>query len=469
MHQWRITWLVLIAAWLGVSLGVVPIARADTPTADVEAARRLQHAVVTQAATRARLRVLGDAATCAEARFVAYRRSDVEPDLVDEWYVASQLWADAALIAAASRPPHAAALAPLLAPRAPIGWSLPGSRPAPSTNVPETRCHLDKGFTFLDRLWDPSTGGYYPRSDLTGTEIERDVRYADDNALTGLALLAAAGTTPAPALRSRYLHAARRAAQSLTAGGLWDDNFGGGFWWNSNKGDSPEGKPAQTNALAALFFARLHQATGVQADRDWALRTLRWLDATLYEPAWQLYRWSMHYADPVARGGGAVLSDRYFNYDQSLAIEAHLLAELLEGNRDHLRRAQAIGRALPPAFWNEERGGYNLEAGIQQVYTAYAAWTSLGHLALYDSDRDLRWLELARANADALTAALGEADGGYAYRYYRCVDRSAPGCENGRERWVEDRTRDTAAQAWMQHLQSAIGQRCGCPLTHQRR
>jgi hypothetical protein len=127
-----------------------------------------------------------------------------------------------------------------------------------------------------------------------------------------------------------------------------------------------------------------------------------------------------------------------------------------------VRRAQAIGRALPPAFWSQERGGYNLEAGIQQVYTTYAAWASLGHLALYESDRDPRWLDLARANADALTAALGESDGGYAYRYYRCVDRSAAGCESGQVLWVEDRTRDTAAQAWMQHLQTAIGQRCGC-------
>ncbi len=195
------------------------------------------------------------------------------------------------------------------------------------------------------------------------------------------------------------------------------------------------------------------------------MRTLHWLDTTLYEPSWQLYRWSVHYADPAGRAGAAVLSDRYFNYDQSIAIAAHLLAARLEGNPSHVRRAQAIGRALPPTFWNRERGGYNLEAGIEQVYTAYAAWASLGHLALYDSDHDPRWLELARANADALVAAVREPDGGYGYRYYRCVDRSAPGCESGEAVWVEDPTRDTAAQAWMQHLQTAIGRRCGCPPT----
>jgi hypothetical protein len=50
--------------------------------------------------TRAKLGVLGDAFTCPEARLVAYRRSTAEPDFVDQWYVASQLWADAALLVA---------------------------------------------------------------------------------------------------------------------------------------------------------------------------------------------------------------------------------------------------------------------------------------------------------------------------------------------------------------------------------
>src|SRR5439155_27022013 len=76
--------------------------------------------------------------------------------------------------------------------------------PPAGADTAETHCHLDKGFRFLDRLGDPSTGGYYPRSDLTGTEVDRAARYADDNALTGLALLAAAGRTPDPALQSRY-------------------------------------------------------------------------------------------------------------------------------------------------------------------------------------------------------------------------------------------------------------------------
>ena len=118
-----------------------------------------------------------------------------------------------------------------------------------------------------------------------------------------------------------------------------------------------------------------------------------------------------------------------------------------------------IAPILHAQFWNPERGGYNLELGIEQVYTSYAAWASLGHLALYDADGDARWLEMARANAGALIAKLREADGGYAYRGYRCVDRIAPGCQSGRVPSVVDRTRDTSAQAWMQHLQTDIARR----------
>ena len=406
--------------------------------------------------------MLGDATSCAAARFLSYRRSDAEPDLADEWYVASQLWADTALLPRAPTVPPLSAV-PIPGPVLAIPLALDRSLMAAARNVPETACQVGKSFLFLDRLWDDRTGGYYPRANLTATEVDRGARYADDNSLTGLALLATAEAAPNPALRERYLRAALRTADFLLQSGLWDDTFGGGFWWNTNQGDTAEGKPAQSNALAAQFFARLYQATGAETYRGWALRTLDWLDRTLYEPTWQLYRWSVHYADPARRTGSPVVSDRYFNYDQSIAIEAQLLAATLTGNRQPLERARAIGRAVPPTFWNQALGGYNLEAGIDQVYTSYAAWTSLGHLALYAWDGDSRWWEWARVNAEAITAVMREPDGGYAYRYYRCVDTTAPGCESPAVASVVDPTRDTAAQAWMQQLQTALAWRCDCP------
>ena len=59
----------------------------------------------------------------------------------------------------------------------------------------------------------------------------------------------------------------------------------------------------------------------------------------------------------------------------------------------------------------------------------------------------------------ALERRLGEPDRGFAFRAYRCIDRVARGCEGGSADPVVDRVRDTAAQAWTQHLQAALAER----------
>jgi hypothetical protein len=437
----------LIALVLFSSVAVArPASAAEGPAPELDASQPLQSAQRTQQVTRNTLRILSSGNRCADSRFVAYRRSDREPEVVDQWYVVSQLWADAMLLTDDHEKLRA---------RPDVRLAMKSAR-VPEWDEREARCHVDKGFVFLDRLWDDEEGGYYPRSNPNGSKISRQEQFADDNALAGLALLAAAESSDGNFSRDYYLYAAVLEAEYLQESGLWDDTFGGGFWWSTGMGDSDEGKPAQTNALAALFFARLYGATGDPAHRDAALSTVGWLDAALYDEQRSLYRWSVRYERPDAKQGGPVRSDRYFNYDQGIAVEAQLAVAKLDGSQDRLNRARAIGDAAHTAFWNRERGGYNLEAGVEQVYTSYAAWTSIGHLALYNQDGDRRWLQMAQANAKALTASAGEADGSYALRYYACVDARAPGCAGGRTRWAVDHTRDTAAQAWDQHLQAAL-------------
>ncbi|HEY2596097.1 MAG TPA: hypothetical protein VGK33_19570, partial [Chloroflexota bacterium] len=127
-----------------------------------------------------------------------------------------------------------------------------------------------------------------------------------------------------------------------------------------------------------------------------------------------------------------------------------------DGDPNRLTRAQSIGRAAHDAFWSKSIGGYNLEAGVEQVYASYAAWTSLGYLALYAADGNSAWLGMAQENADALSSRLREPDAGYAYRAYQCVNAMAMGCSAGSPMIVVDHTRDTSAQAWVQHLQAAL-------------
>ena len=169
-------------------------------------------------------------------------------------------------------------------------------------------------------------------------------------------------------------------------------------------GDTDEGKPAQTNALAALFFARLYGATGNQAHRDAALSTIGWLDAALFDPDRNLYRWSVRYERPDAKAGGPIQSQRTSTTTRASRSRRSWPSRSSTATPDRIARAKAIGDAMHTAFWSRDRGGYNLEAGVEQVYTSYAAWTSLGHLALYAQDGEERWLQMAQANAKAIAA-----------------------------------------------------------------
>ena len=156
---------------------VLPVSARQTDQS--EARVRFNAAIATQAVAQAKLGVLGDAFTCPDARLVAYRRSTAEPGIADQWYVASQLWADAALLRATD---HARL------------ESTAGSDILPQNWDPQdTRCHVDKGFSFLDRLWDYTSAGYFPHSNPVGTDVDTvAARYGDDNSVGGLALLVAA-------------------------------------------------------------------------------------------------------------------------------------------------------------------------------------------------------------------------------------------------------------------------------------
>ena len=79
------------------------------------------------------------------------------------------------------------------------------------------------------------------------------------------------------------------------------------------------------------------------------------------------------------------------------------------------------------------------------------------------SDHDPRWLDLARQNLDAIGRSLGRPDGGVAWQTYRCVGRLLAFCPAGETGWVTDATPDTAAGAWVQHLQAALARRLAPP------
>jgi hypothetical protein len=409
-------WLsVLAVAVLGASAqqGLATLTRQGEPPAQ----RYRGMALRAQQYTWKVLAYPGGASTCESAPYLTYRRDTQNVTFSDHWYVALQLRADAALVRLGEE---------------------------------RFRCNVDKTVAWMEMLWDPGHAGFAPRADLDGSNPTLQDVYADDNALIGLAFLDAARVTADPAVRARAVDAAERAGGYLLNSGLWDDDLGGGLWWNNRRADSGEGKPTQTTALMAHLMAELYAETGRPLYRERALAAVDWLDAALWDEERGLYFYSINH--PPDDPSVIEIDRRYFGYDQAIVIQALLRLHRSEPNAErYLARAQRIGHALDGAFWHPELGGYTLQAWVADQYAPYGAWIGEALLDLYAADGDPFWRDRARANLDALHRTFSiTTDGAYARMAFPCEGERVPLCRPG-ERWGFDRVVYTMSQALMQH------------------
>src|SRR5664279_2533466 len=163
-----------------------------------------------------------------------------------EWYNASQIYADAAMI------------------------EIGDSSYLPSMNTT---------FKWMENMWDKSdpNGGYFAFSNLDGSGAT-GTKYVDDNSLTGIVYLQAYDVTGG-ADKSAYLAKAEACANWIINSGLWDTSLGGGFWWNTEK----TYKPTQTNGLVLQLFLRLYTITGQVIYHDWAISVNNWLTNKMYD------------------------------------------------------------------------------------------------------------------------------------------------------------------------------------------
>jgi hypothetical protein len=351
---------------------------------------------------------------CGTASHVTYARELGAP-IADHWYVSSQLMASVALARATT---------------------------GPTTHLD---CTIERSFNYLEQLWQADQpGGYAPRSDLDGRNPTTSDIYADDNAIAGVAMLDAAEYVDDPVLRDRMVLGATRAARYLIDSGLWDNAFGGGFWWNTQRQQSEGGKPVQTAGLAAQLFARLYARTGNSEYREWAERSMDWSDRLLFDSALGLYRFGFRESLP-----GTPEHPAYVSYDQAIMIEAHLAMRAIGDIRlDHLERARVLAASL--ARFRSPLGGYEFELGVPQVFSHYSAWTSAGLLELYDVDRNPAWLVNARDSLNDLnTAVFDKRDGGVYYGVYACTGRWVSQCPVGAASAMDER-KVHLSQSWMQ-------------------
>jgi hypothetical protein len=277
-----------------------------------------------------------------------------------EWYNVSQIYADAALVAAGD------------------ASALP---------------YMNKTFKFMEGFWDKSDlrGGYFASVNLDGTGAGGD-KFVDDNGLTGMVYLEAYDITTG-ADKQAYL----------------DNTYGGGFWWNTSKPN----KPSQSNGVAMQLFSRLYSITGQTEYRDWATMVNTWLRNNMFDTSTGLYIWMIDGA-----GSGTKHTEK-FTYDNAIMIEADILYGKAINDATYLTKAQAIGNAMNTVLWNSAYKGYifNTNPSQTRVNPAWCGWGTQGMIRLYEQDKDAKWLTFAQNNIDALNKAARNNDT-HAYYFF---------------------------------------------------
>jgi len=320
-----------------------------------------------------------------------------------EWYNVSQIYADAALVAAGD------------------ASALP---------------YMNNTFKFMENFWDKSDmrGGYFASVSLNGTGASGD-KFVDDNGLTGMVYLEAYDITSG-ADKAAYLAKAKACADWLINSGLWDNTYGGGFWWSTSK----PFKPTQSNGVAMQLFAKLYTVTGETTYRDWAVQVNNWLRNTMFDSASGLYIWKIDGA-----GTGTKHFEK-FTYDNAVMLEADILLGKATNDPSYLSKAQAIGNSMNAVLWNSQYKGYifNTDPTQTRVNPAWCGWGTQGMIRLYEQDKDEKWLTYARNNIDALNKAARNADS-HAYYFF------AGFAGNDRAPEIEG-----VDQAWMQRIQAMM-------------
>lgn len=356
--------------------------------------------------------------------------------VTDAWHNASQIWADSVMV------------------------RLDDSR---------YQSNMNGTHTFMYYMWDADTnaGGYCPRANTNGTDLNKELYLLDDNALAGVAYLDAADVTLEPAKRLEYLNSARAVAnflmQARPDGGhvVWDDQ-GGGFFWRvkvdggtvvrDDGGVARFERPVHANALAATLFLRLFQIDGHTYYRDWGYSANAWIE-NLYDSNTNLY-----YRQMYPDGG---IERTYFTDHQAAVIQAKLLMEQVTGNSSHRQRAKDIANGMlqsvvwngSPLFLSTNDGGFPVQlpppAGQGPIRSpAYSAWGSEGLIRVHDREScgasSSAWLSAAQTNIDLLRTYLRDtANNGH---------RQSCGAD-GTGVWNDFQSVD---QAWMQRVMAML-------------
>jgi uncharacterized protein YyaL (SSP411 family) len=218
--------------------------------------------------------------------------------------------------------------------------------------------------------------------------------------------------------------------------GLWDNVYGGGFWWNTVK----TLKPTQSNGLALQLFLRLYQITGQTFYRDWAISIKNWLEATLFDTPSGLFIWKIEGA------GAGTKNFIKFTYDNGIMIEAYLLYYQIIGGSSFFTKAQNLGIKLNTTLWSNTYHVYFFNTSDLRINPAWCGWASQSMIKLYQADGNTAWLDYAQQNIDFINSKLRNTNN---LGYYTFCNGTGGGLDTRME---------GVDQAWMQRIQAMLSQ-----------
>jgi uncharacterized protein YyaL (SSP411 family) len=293
--------------------------------------------------------------------------------------------------------------------------------------------YMNNTYAWMANMWHKTaTGGYYASANLNGSGAAGD-KYVDDNALTGVTYLECYNVTTGTQ-KTNYLNSAKATANWLMNSGMWDNTFGGGFWWNTTK----PLKPTQTNGLAMQLFIRLYGITGQTYYLNWANSVRTWLEANMLDATDGLFIWQIE-------ANGTRRSEK-FTYDNAIMIEAYLDFYKVTGNNTYRMKAINLAIKLNSKMWDPTRNVYKFNTNDPRVNPAWCGWASQAMIKLYKSDPNTAWLDYAQKNIDFLNTYNRNATNGGYYAFTNL---------NGS---ISDSHYEGVDQAWMQRINAQMAE-----------
>jgi uncharacterized protein YyaL (SSP411 family) len=294
--------------------------------------------------------------------------------------------------------------------------------------------YMNNTYSWMGNMWHSSspTGGYFASANLDGTGAGGD-KYIDDNSLAGVTYLECYNVTTGTQ-KTSYLNSAKATANWLMNSGMWDNTFGGGFWWNTAK----PVKPTQSNGLAMQLFIRLYGITGQSFYLSWANSVRTWLEANMFDATDGLFIWQIE-------ANGTRRMDK-FTYDNAIMIEAYLDFYKVTGDNNYRMKAINLAIKLNSKLWDYTKNVYKFNTNDPRVNPAWCGWASQSMIKLYKSDPNTAWLDYAQKNIDFLNTYNRNASNGGYYAFTNL---------NGS---ISDNRYEGVDQAWMQRINAEMAE-----------